>query len=98
MELRIVLAMLGGMVLGMAALVIAITAGLDLKEIYFLAEFWRSLKAGEYEFEDEEDEEREERDSDAYGVDDKPGPVVLDPVTHKYTKLTDEEERRNEHE
>lgn len=55
MEIKIVLAILGGMVLGMAAIVIAITAGLDLKECYFLAEFWRSLNAGAYDYEDDDD-------------------------------------------
>lgn len=58
MELRIVLAMLGGAALGMAALIILIAAGLDLKECYFLAEFWRSLKAGA----DDDDEDSDEPD------------------------------------
>lgn len=63
MELRIVLAMLGGAALGMAALIILIAAGLDLKECYFLAEFWRSLKAGAYDYEDDdEDEDSDEPD------------------------------------
>ena len=57
MELRIVLAMLGGAALGMAALIILIAAGLDLKECYFLAEFWRSLKAGAYDYEDDDEDE-----------------------------------------
>ena len=63
MELRIVLAMLGGAVIGMAALIILIAAWLDLKECYFLAEFWRSLKAGAYDYEDDdEDEDSDEPD------------------------------------
>lgn len=63
MELRIVLALLGGAALGMAALIILIAAGLDLKECYFLAEFWRSLKAGAYDYEDDdEDEDSDEPD------------------------------------
>ena len=58
MDVRIVLAMLGGMLIGMAAFAIAATAGLNLKEIYFLSEFWKSLKEGNYEWDadDEEDE------------------------------------------
>lgn len=57
MELRIVLAMLGGAALGMAALIILIAAGLDLKECYFLTEFWRSLKTGAYDYEDDDEDE-----------------------------------------
>ena len=65
MELRIVLAMLGGAARGMAALIILIAAGLDLKECYFLAEFWRSLKAGAYDYEDDdEDEDSDEPDEE----------------------------------
>ena len=56
MDLTIVLALLGGVVLGIGAMAVAITAGLSMKEIYFLSEFYRSLKNGTYE-EKEEDEE-----------------------------------------
>lgn len=58
MDVIIVLATLGGMLIGMAAFAIAATAGLNLKEIYFLAEFWKSLNAGTYEWDadDEEDD------------------------------------------
>ena len=57
MDIRIILALLGGVIIGMALFVVTATAGLSLKEIYFLAEFWRSLRAGEYDYEDEEEEE-----------------------------------------
>ena len=59
MDVRIVLALLGGALIGMAALTVAITAGLSLKEIYFLAEFWRSLRNGAYDYEGDEAEEEE---------------------------------------
>ena len=55
--------MLGGAALGMAALIILIAAGLDLKECYLPAEFWRSLKAGAYDYEDE-DEDSDEPDDE----------------------------------
>ena len=57
MDIRIMLALTGSVIIGMALFVVAVTAGLSLKEIYFLAEFWRSLRAGEYDYEDEEEEE-----------------------------------------
>lgn len=54
MDLNIVLALLSGMVLGIAAVVIRITAGLSMKEIYFLDEFWHSLRDGTYEYDDDD--------------------------------------------
>lgn len=61
MDVTIVLAMLGGVLIGMAAFTIAVTAGLSMKEIYFLSEFWKSLKSGEYEWESDEDDDDESR-------------------------------------
>ena len=54
MDLNIVLAILSGVVIGIAAVTIRITAGLSMKEIYFLTEFWHSLRDGTYEFEDDD--------------------------------------------
>ena len=83
MDIRIILAMLGGVIIGMALSVVAATAGLSLKEIYFLGEFWKSLKAGDYDYEDEEEEE----DAPHQGKD-----------TENNRRESADEERRNENE
>lgn len=57
MDVTIVLAMLCCVVIGMAAFAVAATAGLSLKEIYFLAEFLRSLKSGNYEWDGDDEED-----------------------------------------
>lgn len=83
MDIRIMLALTGGVIIGMALFVVAATAGLSLKEIYFLGEFWKSLKAGEYDYEDEEDEEK----APHQGQD-----------TENNRRKSADEERRNENE
>ena len=54
MDLTIVLAILGGIVIGLALATIRITAGLNTQELYYLSEFYKSLRAGAYECTDDE--------------------------------------------
>lgn len=56
MDITIILAILGGVFIGLALAYIRIRAGLTYKEWYFLQEFYESLRLGEYEMEDPKDE------------------------------------------
>ena len=49
MDLKIVMALLCGAVLGACAVYVRVRAGLSAKEWYFLTEFYDGLKHGAYE-------------------------------------------------
>ena len=56
MDITIVLAILGGVVIGLLLAYVRIRSGLSYKEWYYLQEFYESLRLGEYETQGPEDE------------------------------------------
>jgi hypothetical protein len=60
MELNIVLAILGGVVIGWFLAYVRIRAGLSNKEWYFLCETYESLRDGTYEYVEEGSDEDDE--------------------------------------